>query len=350
MARETWVGIGIWAVVLGSTWYWRSWVWETIKWMLQTKLVLLVVNLIIGYLAFMLPVAVYFGLNELMAIPKRPDYFEALVYIHRNKLREEGFFDNDNAQKGKLEYPNNTADSVAMANRAFRTFMIHMAGNFFLFWLGTLFFMLPIDDYIFKSALIVPHGAMYLLLNSIPFNIMKFDLIKIVEEAPQEEPIENEPEVDIVPLLPPPPPPVRVGQELQPADLPPPPANLLDAAEVQPVNHIEIDNDLMAIGGNIDPANQPEQRRRLNEANPQPQRPRPPRARRAPGNPARRNAIIRNRRWRPTYPIDNAYKNPTIVMGYSAVFCVISLIWAVLGPRFGALILRSLFSAPPTAS
>ena len=82
-------------------------------WKILSTLGLILLNLLI----FTFPIYSFVFLTTSLKVPQRREIFELCVFGLRKKLKKEGFFDDKNAQSGKIEYPLTSEDNMIMAQR-----------------------------------------------------------------------------------------------------------------------------------------------------------------------------------------------------------------------------------------
>ena len=304
-------------LTIGSIgWYFREIIWGILKWFMMTSVFKLGANFMFAYLFGILQAGVAVVLNTCFEFDNRIGIFEACVFASRSKLKEAGFFDVNNAQKGPFFFPRTADSTIEIANRSYRKLLSIAIGNILVWMIGTIIYLLPIDEYCYKSLLYFPHGLFYLLINSEYFNITKHDLINIIVEVPDEQIPEEE------------------GGIMHPVDpnqpIPAHPAGHIP--EEDPVAGNQVPAQVARRGrGRRDPRlrslerepaaadNQERQQRRLEQA-----------ARRPMG---RQGAGLK-------YPVDNSNKNRRLSDSYRGSFILVSLAWAFLGPKVGAVLYR----------
>ena len=288
---------------------------------------------------------------KLSLVASRADFFEACVFIKRKQLRAEGFFDPDNAQKGPHVFPRAAQELLSLSDRAFSTFAKLALGNCALWTIGACVHLSPIDQLVYKSGIYATQGVYYLLFNAEFFNILRFDLVKIVDEPlPAEDPDPQlDPGVDF---------PVAFGAlpqqrnlqaqqirgplpQLNPAVAVNQPEEILGLPADPPVAVPAVENlqglpaEVLQVDANLAP-------NRLN-ANFQPlahqghQLPRIPQN----GLPQR----MRQPRFRPVYPISNVHKHWAVSQQFSATYQLIFLLWAFISPAIGAITMKAVYRA-----
>lgn len=330
------LGITILVSFVGVIWAFRVYLWQVTLWIITTQVFKILLNIFLLYLCAIAFTGFYFLLNSIVKLPTRLEIFEMCIFPLRRKLKNEGFFEETNAQKGKFKYPNTPEEINSMANRAVRTALLLLLQNFIIFVMMGIIRMLPIDSYIYKSSLYGLCIAPYMIINYYILAIPMFDLVVIQAEPEPEDDLVEEPveevghdaernrrrrrrqnEVHLVHPIP-----NQLNRDAAIAD------NIIIEAE----NNGEADRadpllaelpiEMAAIDANpVQRVNQERRRRR---------------------HVGGMRGGFMNHRYRPVYPIENLTYNSQNMMSFSFLFGVLTMCWSFVLPIISEKIIRYL--------
>ncbi len=122
--------------------FWQ--IWTFMCWLATFSIVKVIINGIALYATGLVIAGVIFGTNHYLGLGDHDFKRHVSVYalIWRDKLLKEGFFDEDNVQKGRLTYAKDIEDVKTKTDDAFKVVLMHIN---FVFWLligGTIVYMI----------------------------------------------------------------------------------------------------------------------------------------------------------------------------------------------------------------